>query len=167
MRIEDRLERVLADKPAALADATTATHLLIHSAALLERHLEQALAPLRLELRQYLALYMLAENEELAVTPTQLSESLKATRTQVTRLLDSLEAKGLTRRAATKADRRSLALHLTPEGHALLTQAIPLMEQAHLSAWAALGGDSTRIMQQQLHTLYGHLQQEKKSDIER
>ena len=45
MSIDSRLERVLADKPAALAHATSATHLLIHCAALLERHLEQALAP--------------------------------------------------------------------------------------------------------------------------
>lgn len=160
MSIDSRLERVLADKPAALAHATSATHLLIHCAALLERHLEQALAPLQLQLREYLALYLLADNEQESVTPTQLSEALKATRTQVTRLLDSLEAKGLAIRIAATVDRRSLALRLTDSGQQLLAQAIPLMEQAHLRAWSTLGAPATHDVQQQLHTLYTRLQQD-------
>ena len=154
MSIDTRLERVLAHKPAELANATTATHLLIHSAALIERRLEQALTPLNLQLREYLALYLLADNEQESVTPTQLSESLKATRTQVTRLLDSLEDKGLAVRIADTVDRRSLALRLTDAGQQLLAQAIPLMEQAHLDAWATLGAPDTHAIQQQLHKLY-------------
>ncbi len=154
MSIDARLDRILANKPTELADATAATHLLIHSATLLERHLEQALTPLNLQLREYLALYMLADNEQESVSPTQLSEYLKATRTQVTRLLDSLEAKGLAMRIADTADRRSLALRLTDAGQQLLTEAIPLVEQAHLCAWSALGPTSTHAMQQQLHQLY-------------
>lgn len=155
MSIDSRLERLLADKPSALADATAATHFLIHSAALLERHLDAALAPLNLDLREYLAIYLLADNEHESVTPTQLSESLKATRTQVTRLLDRLESKGLAVRIADTVDRRSLALRLTPQGRALLKCAIPLMERAHLSAWDALGPTTTtQGMHQQLQKLY-------------
>ena len=154
MSIDARLERVVADKPAELAHAMSATHLLIHSAALLERHLEQALTPLNLKLREYLALYLLADNEQESVTPTQLSESLKATRTQVTRLLDSLESKGLAVRIADTVDRRSLALRLTDDGQQLLAHAIPLMEQAHLCAWSSLGAPATQAIRQQLHTLY-------------
>ena len=155
--IDSRLDRALADKPPALAHAVSATHLLLHSALLLEQRLETALSPLQLQLREYLALRLLADSVHESVSPTQMSMSLKATRTQITRLLDSLEAKGLAVRAADASDRRSLALSLTPEGSALLDCAIPLVEQAHVQAWEKLGTADTEAMHTLLHSLYTNL----------
>ena len=157
--IDSRLDRALADKPPALAHAVSATHLLLHSALLLEQRMEAALTPLQLQFREYLALRLLADNVHESVSPTQMSMSLKATRTQITRLLDSLEAKGLAVRNADISDRCSLALSLTPDGAALLECAIPLVEQAHTQAWATLGPANTQAMQEQLRALYISLQQ--------
>ena len=158
MSIDSRLDRAIAGKPQALADAIAATHLLIHSAVLLEQGMADVLAPLNLQLREYLALYMLADSVHESVTPSNLSESLKATRTQVTRLLDSMEAKGLVVRLAAMQDRRSLALSLTPTGAALLEQAAPLVAQVHLNAWAPLTETGTHALHSQLRQLYDGLQ---------
>lgn len=113
----------------------------MHTAALLEQRMDRVLAPLGLHMREYLALFLLADSIHEAISPSSLSISLNATRTQVTRLLDSLEAKGLMLRVDNKPDRRGLELQLTDAGAQLLAQAIPA-GQPHQQTWAPLG-DST------------------------
>ena len=152
------MERALADKPPTLAHAVSATHLLLHSALLLEQRLETALSPLQLQLREYLALRLLADSVHESVSPTQMSMSLKATRTQITRLLDSLEAKALAVRTADTQDRRALQLALTELGTHLLEQAIPLVQAVHLQTWAVLGEEGTGAMRQQLRKVLSGLE---------
>ena len=157
MSLDSRLERILAGQPPALVDTVVATRLLMHTAALLEQHIDTVLAPLGLHLREYLALHRLADSVHEPISPSALSVSLHATRTQVTRLLDSLERQDLVVREADKSDRRSLALGLTAKGQALRQQAVALVHAAYADVWAVLGDDGTHTMQQQLRQVYEHL----------
>lgn len=69
---------------------------------------------------QYSVLTIIGRNPGL--TQTQVAEALGIQRTNFVALLDGLEARGLARRAPAASDRRSHALHLTPEGEGLLAR---------------------------------------------
>ena len=157
MSLDSRLERILAGKPAALLDAVASTRVLMHTAALLEQRMDCVLAPLGLHMREYLALFLLADSIHEAISPSSLSISLNATRTQVTRLLDSLEAKGLMLRVDNQTDRRGLELQLTDAGAQLLAQAIPLIEAVHQQTWAPLGDKHTHAMHLHLRKVHDGL----------
>ena len=58
---------------------------------------------------------------------------LGVTKAHVTRLVDSLERDGLVERAASPVDRRTILVHITPEGRARLDAALPRHVE-HLSA---------------------------------
>jgi MarR family transcriptional repressor of emrRAB len=163
MSLDSRLERILAGKPARHRDAVAASRLLLHTATLLERRVDEALAPFALHMREYLALHLLADSVHEPLRPSDLSLSLDATRTQVTRLLDGLEKKGLLVRAPDTRDRRSLQLALTPAGTQLLQRCAPTVQQVYLQAWAGLGEQATRLMQLQLRQVHGSLQGQEKT----
>lgn len=57
---------------------------------------------------------------ELATTPAQIADHIAVDRSAVTRLLDRLEAKQLVQREHDGLDRRSVKVHLTRSGHALV-----------------------------------------------
>jgi MarR family transcriptional repressor of emrRAB len=158
MSLDSRLERILAGKPARHRAAVTASRLLLHAATLLERRVDEALAPFALHMREYLALHLLADGEHEPLRPSDLSLSLDATRTQITRLLDGLEKKGLLVRRQDAQDRRSLQLALTPAGTQLLQRCTPTVQQVYLRAWAGLGEQATQLMQQQLRQVHSGLQ---------
>lgn len=158
MSLDSRLERILAGKPARHRDAVAASRLLLRTATLLERRVDEALAPFALHMREYLALYLLSDSVHEPLRPSDLSVSLDATRTQVTRLLDGLEKKGLLVRAQDAQDRRSLQLALTPAGTQLLQRCAPTVQQVYLQAWAGLGEQATRLLQQQLRQVHSGLQ---------
>jgi DNA-binding MarR family transcriptional regulator len=61
---------------------------------------------------------------------TQVAEALQIKKTNFVALLDALEARGLVRRERVAADRRSYALHLTPQGRDILA-AMRQIETAH------------------------------------
>ena len=158
MSLNSRLERILADKPAAQRHAVSASRVLLHTATLLERRVDEALMPLALHMREYLALHLLADSVHEALRPSDLSVSLDATRTQITRLLDGLESKGLVVRAPDAQDRRSLHLMLTPAGQELLSRSIPVVQAVYLAAWSHIGEQATHQLQQQLRQVHEGLQ---------
>lgn len=159
MSLDSRLERILAGKPARHRDAVAASRLLLHTATLLERRVDETLAPFALHMREYLALHLLSDSVHEPLRPSDLGVSLDATRTQVTRLLDGLEKKGLLVRTQDAQDRRSLQLALTPAGTQLLQRCVPVVQQVYLQAWACLGEQATRLLQQQLRQVHSGLQQ--------
>lgn len=57
---------------------------------------------------------------ELANTPAQIADNIAVDRSAVTRLLDRLETKQLVQREHDGLDRRSVKVHLTRSGHALV-----------------------------------------------
>jgi DNA-binding MarR family transcriptional regulator len=69
---------------------------------------------------QYSVLTIIGRNPGL--TQTQVAEALGIQRANFVALLDGLEARGLARREPVASDRRSYALHLTPEGRDLLAR---------------------------------------------
>jgi MarR family transcriptional repressor of emrRAB len=164
MSLDSRLERILAGKPARHRDAVAASRLLLHTATLLERRVDEALAPFAVHMREYLALHLLSDSVHEPLRPSDLSVSLDATRTQVTRLLDGLEKKGLLVRSQDAQDRRSLQLALTPAGTQLLQRCVPTVQQVYLQTWAGLGEQATRVLQQQLRQVHSGLQQQEAAD---
>lgn len=158
MSLDSRLERILAGKPTRHRDAVATSRLLLHTATLLERRVDEALAPFALHMREYLALHLLSDSVHEPLRPSDLSVSLDATRTQVTRLLDGLEKQGLLVRTQDAQDRRSLQLALTPAGTQLLQRCAPTVQQVYLQAWAGLGEQATRLLQQQLRQVHSGLQ---------
>ena len=158
MSLDSRLERILAGKPKPVLDAVAASRLLLHSAAYLERRVNEALVPFALHMKEYLALNLLVDAVHEPLRPSSLSVSLNATRTQVTRLLDGLEQRGLLVRSADAQDRRSLQLLLTPDGVALLARAMPVVQAVYLEIWSSIGEAATHQMQEQLRRVHDRLQ---------
>ena len=67
-------------------------------------------------------------------------------RTTLTAALKPLERRGLVKLSPDPADRRSRRLSLTPKGRALLANATPIWEAAHLKIEARLqDGDPDRL----------------------
>ena len=62
-------------------------------------------------------------------TQSSISEALGLQRTNLVAIIDSLEQSGFARRGPVKFDRRSHALHLTPEGKRLFTKALKLQAE--------------------------------------
>ena len=81
----------------------------------------ETLAPLDIRPVQYSILTLISENPGLS--QMALSRVLGIVRSGLVPLLDNLQNRGLIKRAAVVADRRSYALHLTAEGDALLGRA--------------------------------------------
>ena len=158
MSLDSRLERILADKPVPHRNAVAASRVLLHTATLLERRVDEALAPFTLHMRDYLALHLLADSVHESLRPSDLSVSLDATRTQITRLLDGLEKKGLLVRAPDAQDRRSLQLMLTDAGHDRLARCIPVVQAVYLAAWSCIGEQATLQIQQPLRQVHQGLQ---------
>jgi DNA-binding MarR family transcriptional regulator len=78
------------------------------------------LADLRLGFTQLAALYALAGTESLTVA--ELAERIGRSPSATSRLVSSLEARGLLRRHEEAVDRRQRVLEVTPDGQALLAQ---------------------------------------------
>lgn len=139
-----RLDRLLAGRPAELANAIAASRMLFRVAYLLQAHIDDALAPFGIDMREYLALVLIADDAVEPLRPSDLSTTLDATRTQVTRLLDGLEKKGLAKRLPdSSGDRRSLHLAQTDAGRDLLKQVAPTVHAAYQSGWGPVGTEGT------------------------
>jgi len=87
----------------------------------------ETLAPLDVRPVQFSILTLISENPGLS--QMALSRVLGIVRSGLVPLLDSLESRGLLKRAASITDRRSHALHLTTEGKALLVRANALVQE--------------------------------------
>ena len=157
MSFESRLDRLLSGRPQELVDAITASRMLFRVAHLLQARIDDALAPLDIDMRGYLALVLIADDAAEPLRPSDLGVTLDATRTQVTRLLDALEARGLTRRLPSTQDRRSLQLALTPAGRALAKKAARLVHPAYAEAWRTVGAEGTARMLRGLRRLHDGL----------
>lgn len=100
------------------------------------RAYDEALRPLGLRATQLLLLVAIAA--EGAMSISALAEALGMDRTTLTRNIGPLEKEGLIRRGD-EGWRRSRALMVTPAGHALMTEAIPLWEGAQRTLQIKLG----------------------------
>jgi len=157
MPFQSRLDRLLADRPPELAATIAATRLVFRVAHLLERHIDEALAPHGIDMREYLALVLIADDAVEPLRPSDLGTTLDATRTQVTRLLDGLERKGLAQRNPNATDRRSLRLALTPPARALLKRVVPVVHAAYEACWRDVPATERGRTLKTLRRLHGTL----------
>lgn len=78
----------------------------------------QTLAPVDIRPAQYSVLIVIAQNPGL--TQADLGRALAIKRANLVGMLNELERRKLARRIASPSDRRSHALHLTPQGRQML-----------------------------------------------
>lgn len=153
MSFESRIDRVCALLPQAPRDAIVASRLLFRVAQRLEALVDKKLEPLTLTMRQYLVLAMLFADDGEPSRPSELGDIIDATRTQMTRVLDSLEARGLLIRTLSQQDRRSFQLALTPAGLDLVKEAAPRVHEAYRECWGVLEPEALQDLSAQLGLL--------------
>jgi DNA-binding MarR family transcriptional regulator len=78
--------------------------------------------------------------------PSVIAERMIVSRPTVTGILGTLEARGLTRRAAHPADRRMALVALTPAGGALVEELRPVLHAAERAWLACLGEAEQRAL---------------------
>lgn len=69
-------------------------------------------------------------------SPSRLTELLGTDAAGMTRLLDTLERKGLVRRGQHPSDRRAVMIELTPAGHALAPRLRPIIAKVTAQMFA-------------------------------
>jgi DNA-binding MarR family transcriptional regulator len=111
----------------------------------------EALAPLGLEPRHVGVLRRLAANE--GQSQHALGAMLGITPSRMVFLVDDLEERGLVERRRNPADRRSHALHLTPQGHRALKRAAAATSQHEVVLGAALSPTERRELARLLRKL--------------
>ncbi|HEX2654292.1 MAG TPA: MarR family winged helix-turn-helix transcriptional regulator [Xanthobacteraceae bacterium] len=100
------------------------------------RAYDEALRPVGLRVTQFLLLMAVAAEGIMSITA--LANSMGMDRTTLTRNLGPLEKEGLIHRGS-EGRRRSRALEVTPTGHVLISEALPLWENAQKNLRTKLG----------------------------
>jgi MarR family 2-MHQ and catechol resistance regulon transcriptional repressor len=114
------------------------------AAALTAIQVDDAVQPFGLSTSQFGVLDTIATRG--AVHQQELAEALGRSKAQMTAIIDALEARGLVRRERHAIDRRFIAVHLTPEGRAVLDAATPARTDAILQVMGVLTGEQrTRL----------------------
>lgn len=128
--------------PARSAQTPDAGHAALCAAgrtvAWLARQVELGLAAVELTLPQYRVLGLLQEGSAVA---SAVAHRLAVRPPSVTAVVDGLVARGLVRRRHMEADRRCVALALTPAGAAVLAQANRAVEERMASLLGELEDD--------------------------
>jgi DNA-binding MarR family transcriptional regulator len=104
----------------------------------------KALKALEISPAQYSVLVIIDANTGLS--QSALAQTLGIQRARLVRVLDRLEARGLTRRLQSASDGRTHALQLTPKGQSTLRRARKLVDLHESRLIDRLGADSYRAM---------------------
>jgi len=153
----------MSKSPSTLADSgvpfATTLHVRDHclclhvqrAARTLARLFDEALRPLGLTNQQFSLLMSLNRPEAPSLAP--VAKLLGMDRTTLTAALKPLERRGLVRVAASERDRRSRLLAITPEGIALLAQAVPIWQRTHDAVDARLADPEPQRLRQALRAM--------------
>jgi DNA-binding MarR family transcriptional regulator len=104
----------------------------------------RTLAPIDIRPAQYSVLIVIAANPGLS--QSDLADTLGIERARLVRLLDKLEKRGLTQRLASRTDRRSHALKLTPDGQKTLKRAKALAAEHEARIIARIGTEQRKSL---------------------
>jgi DNA-binding MarR family transcriptional regulator len=104
----------------------------------------RALAGVRIRPGQYSVLVVIGANPGLS--QAELGRTLEIERARLARLLDGLQGRGLAKRVASTADRRSYVLYLTPGGEKLLTRVETLAARHEARLSRKIGAGPRRAM---------------------
>ena len=110
-----------------------------------------ALEPLDLRPAQFSVLVLIEANPDLA--QSDLCAALGIQRPNFVSMLDELEERGLTRRCASRLDRRIKTLMLTPAGVSLLRRAVTIHDAHEARLLQRLGQDGLRQFERLLKRL--------------
>lgn len=157
MDFEKRLQIYIQEHTDAPGDVILATRLLVRSANMLESRINAVLEPMGIHIHEYLAL-MVIKSEGGPIRPTELSDTLGISRPQITRLLDTLEQRGLIVRKHSTTDRRALMLSLSAKGKRQLESASSTVHKAYLTSWQQ-GVKQLPSLLKGLRTLYTTLRE--------
>jgi DNA-binding MarR family transcriptional regulator len=117
--------------------------------------LERELAPLDLTAAQYKVIVGLGSGR--ASTPMNLCQALEYDTGAMTRLIDRVEAKGLVKRVAHGADRRSVTLELTDAGHQLYPRLVEIIKETHQRALRGLTREEVAQLEQLMRRVKANL----------
>lgn len=121
------------------------------AARALARRFDEALRPAGLTSGQFSLLMSLNRPEPPAMG--SVASLLAMDRTTLTANLKPLERRGLLEIAMDPKDRRSRRLKLTPEGQAVLQDAVPIWTREHAEAEAVLAAEDLRTLRAGLRAL--------------
>jgi DNA-binding MarR family transcriptional regulator len=108
----------------------------------------RTLAGIDISPAQYSVLVVIGANR--GPSQAEVADFLGIERARLVRMLDHLEKRGLTQRLASASDRRSHALHLTPEGQRTLRRAKALAGAHEARLLGKVGADNHRLLLQAL-----------------
>lgn len=86
-----------------------------------------------------------------------LSETTSIEVSTLTRLVDTMEAKGLVARRRAAADARAIVLHVTPAGRRLTQRIVPIAERYEQVALAGFGPAEAERLKAALRRLYNNM----------
>lgn len=112
------------------------------------REVEAALAPLGLSVTEFDLLAVVRAHE--GSTQQEVARRMLFTEANMTYHARRLLERGLVRREATGKAKR---LHLTPDGHALIDRALPVVLQIHGEQFGDLGAEELRQLEALLRRL--------------
>ena len=110
--------------------------------------IEVELKPLDLTAAQYIVILKVGSGT--AASPMELCKTLEYDTGAMTRLIDRIEAKGLIRRVAHEADRRSVVLELTPAGNDLYPRLLQIVLEMHKRALKGFSRDEAALLESML-----------------
>ncbi|MCU0428286.1 MAG: MarR family transcriptional regulator [Candidatus Kapabacteria bacterium] len=99
---------------------------------------------------QWLVIKTIQENENLA--QQHIAEKVFKDVASVTRIIELLVKKGYITRSFHQDDRRRFALAITPEGEAIVSKVLPIIEQNRAQALASFSQNDIKKLQSLLTT---------------
>jgi DNA-binding MarR family transcriptional regulator len=115
------------------------------------RQANNHLAPLGLDTRHYTVMAVIAAGH--GSSQKTIADTLGLDRATVVALVDTLEERGLARRAQSHADRRANVVELTTKGRRTLKRADALMDECEQAFVAALSPEEQNLLAKMLERL--------------
>lgn len=129
---------------------------LLRAADLLDKYLEVELANYPLNRTEYILMTVLKLHDGY-MRPTDLSDHIFRAKHTISRLINSLEKKGLVRREIDDTDRRSLRVSLTTQGWELIEQIWLVRQELAHRAMSCFSQQEIKTMKEWLSTFREHL----------
>ena len=130
-------------------------YLLNRAGARIAASFSEEVRPLGATLQMWRVLAALRERDGRRMG--DLSETTSIEVSTLTRLVDTMEKKGLVARRRDAGDARAVALHVTPAGRRLTRRVLPIAERYERVALDGFSAAETSALKAALRRLYGNM----------
>lgn len=154
---EKRLRNIQARVPGFPVEPILLVRLGHHLQKRLRDRTNALLKPFALADTGYIVLAILYGSPDETSTASELSEACNEKPANLTRVCDELAARGLIERGPRAGDRRSVLISLSPEGRALIAQALPAVSDRLSAAYAGFSPAELRQFAGFLGRVLGNL----------